>query len=115
MTAKQPGHHLWVNNKEAMPNPPDLEKEQFDKIIDLTEKDETDNQPGGGQLNIPPPPGLALPTDADNAIPHPKDAAPQPELPVQGGDIPPAMNNEVEIQPYKPTHRLTGKQPPPHQ
>eukprot|EP00971_Amphidinium_carterae_P046720 920657-Amphidinium_carterae.1 len=34
MTAKQPGHQLWVNNKAARANPPDLDKEQLDKIID---------------------------------------------------------------------------------
>eukprot|EP00971_Amphidinium_carterae_P189291 3757390-Amphidinium_carterae.1 len=36
MTVKQPGHRLWVNNKEARDTPPDLDKEQSDKIIDLT-------------------------------------------------------------------------------
>eukprot|EP00971_Amphidinium_carterae_P237831 4721670-Amphidinium_carterae.1 len=36
MTSKQPGHRLWVNNKETRDTPPDLDKEQSDKIIDLT-------------------------------------------------------------------------------
>eukprot|EP00971_Amphidinium_carterae_P065207 1292331-Amphidinium_carterae.1 len=98
MAAKQPGHQLWVNNKETRTTPPDLDKEQSDKIIDLTEKEESDNWPGGASVNIPPPPGLALPIDVDNAIPHPEDAAPQPELPVQGGDIPSTVDNEVETQ-----------------
>eukprot|EP00971_Amphidinium_carterae_P069488 1374930-Amphidinium_carterae.1 len=65
LTAKQPGHQLWVNNKdkETRANPPDLDKEQLDKIIDVTEKDENANNPGGDTVNIPPPPGLALPID----------------------------------------------------
>eukprot|EP00971_Amphidinium_carterae_P212602 4219369-Amphidinium_carterae.1 len=46
LTAKQPRHRLWVNNKEARPNPPDLDKETMDKIVDVTDKDEGDNQPG---------------------------------------------------------------------
>eukprot|EP00971_Amphidinium_carterae_P203403 4036574-Amphidinium_carterae.1 len=41
LTAKQPGHRLWVNNKETRGTPPDLDKEQSDKIIDLTVKEET--------------------------------------------------------------------------
>eukprot|EP00971_Amphidinium_carterae_P097760 1934519-Amphidinium_carterae.1 len=36
MAVKQPGHRLWVNNKETRDSPPDLDKEQSDKIIDLT-------------------------------------------------------------------------------
>eukprot|EP00971_Amphidinium_carterae_P187528 3721861-Amphidinium_carterae.1 len=35
LTAKQPRHQLWVNNKEARTTPPDPDdKEQSDKIID---------------------------------------------------------------------------------
>eukprot|EP00971_Amphidinium_carterae_P227005 4502602-Amphidinium_carterae.1 len=80
LAGKQSGHRLCVNNKETRITPPNLDKEQSDKIIDLTVKEET--------INIPPPPGLPMPAslDVDNAIPHPEDAAPQPELPVQGGD-----------------------------
>eukprot|EP00971_Amphidinium_carterae_P050689 997958-Amphidinium_carterae.1 len=120
MTAKQPGHRLWVNNKETRTTPPDLDQAQSDKIIDLTEKDEIDNPPGSGPIHIPPPPGLAMPMpDVDNAIPQPADAAPQPELPVQGGGTPEAVDNDVADNPstaaYKPTHKLTGKQSPPHQ
>eukprot|EP00971_Amphidinium_carterae_P160533 3182478-Amphidinium_carterae.1 len=58
LTAKQAGHRLWVNNKETRTTPPDL-----DKILDLTAKEETDNS--GGPLNIPPPPGLAMPMPMD--------------------------------------------------
>eukprot|EP00971_Amphidinium_carterae_P182023 3612299-Amphidinium_carterae.1 len=50
LTAKQPGHRLWVNNKETRITPPDLDKEQSDKIIDLT---------------VTPPPGLAMPMPMD--------------------------------------------------
>eukprot|EP00971_Amphidinium_carterae_P304378 6048818-Amphidinium_carterae.1 len=52
MTAKQREHRLWVNNKETRTTPPDLDKEQSDKIIDLTEKEEIDNRPGGAPVNI---------------------------------------------------------------
>eukprot|EP00971_Amphidinium_carterae_P018924 372612-Amphidinium_carterae.1 len=119
ITAKQPGHQLWVNSKGTRTTPPDLDKEQSDKIIDLMEKEEIDNRPGGASVNIPPPPGLALPIDVDNAIPHPEDAAPQPELPVQGGDamddIPVNVNKDSAGNSSWPTHRLVGKQSPPHQ
>eukprot|EP00971_Amphidinium_carterae_P051838 1020638-Amphidinium_carterae.1 len=49
-------------------------------------KEEMDNQPGGATVTIPPPPGLAMPVpmDLDNAIPHPEDAVPQPDLPIPG-------------------------------
>eukprot|EP00971_Amphidinium_carterae_P163980 3251173-Amphidinium_carterae.1 len=40
LTEKQPGHRLWVNNKETRQTPPDLDKVQPDKIIDLTAKEE---------------------------------------------------------------------------
>eukprot|EP00971_Amphidinium_carterae_P133824 2651017-Amphidinium_carterae.1 len=36
LTEKQPGHRLWVNNKETRLTPPDLDKELSDKVIDLT-------------------------------------------------------------------------------
>eukprot|EP00971_Amphidinium_carterae_P133301 2639991-Amphidinium_carterae.1 len=109
MTVKQPGHRLWVNNKEARANPPDLDKEQPDKIIDLTVKEET--------IDIPPPPGLALPIpmDVDNPIPHPEDAAPPPDLPIPGGDAIVDLDKDKPTEAYKPTHRMTGKQSPPHQ
>eukprot|EP00971_Amphidinium_carterae_P257041 5102916-Amphidinium_carterae.1 len=55
LTEKQPGHRLWVNNKKTRLTPPDLDKEQSDKVIDLTVKEEIpiDIQPGGGPVNIP--------------------------------------------------------------
>eukprot|EP00971_Amphidinium_carterae_P280527 5568905-Amphidinium_carterae.1 len=109
LTGKQPGHRLWVNNKETRQTPPDLDKVQPDKIVDLTAKEEIsmDIDP----IHIPPPPGL------DNPIPHPEEMAPIPELPVQGGE--PILDNPVDTarttESYKLTHRLTGKQPPPQQ
>eukprot|EP00971_Amphidinium_carterae_P197691 3923795-Amphidinium_carterae.1 len=62
-------------------------------------------------IHIPPPPGLDIPSL------HPEEMAPMPELPVQGGE--PILDNAVDTartgEPYKPTHSLTGKQPPPQQ
>eukprot|EP00971_Amphidinium_carterae_P264225 5241647-Amphidinium_carterae.1 len=119
LTAKQPRHRLWVNNKETRTTPPDLDHAQSDKIIDLTVKEET--------VNIPPQPGLAMPMpmDIDNGELHHEVAAPQPELPAQGGDTIVDVDNEMETNlstgAYKPTHRLVGiiincngKQSPPH-
>eukprot|EP00971_Amphidinium_carterae_P243346 4832043-Amphidinium_carterae.1 len=110
LTAKKAGHRLWVNNKETRTTPPDLDQAQSDKIIDVTVKDEA--------VNIPPPPGLPMPMDIDNGDLHPEAAAPQPELPVQGGDTPVAVDNDVPADTSWPTHRqydrLTGKQSPPH-
>eukprot|EP00971_Amphidinium_carterae_P033747 664609-Amphidinium_carterae.1 len=97
LLGKQSGHRLWVNNKETRITPPNLDKEQSDKLVDLTVKDEA--------IDIPPPPGLALPMPMDIDI-----AAPQPELPVQGGDTVVDVDN-ADIaqgeQPAWPTHRLT--------
>eukprot|EP00971_Amphidinium_carterae_P291604 5788754-Amphidinium_carterae.1 len=108
LTEKQSGHRLWVNNKQTRITPPDLDQEQSDKIIDLTVKEET--------MDIPPPPGLAMPVpmDLDNAIPHPEAAAPMPELLVQGGDTIVDLDKDKPAEAYKPTHRMTGKQSPPH-
>eukprot|EP00971_Amphidinium_carterae_P139097 2756544-Amphidinium_carterae.1 len=53
--------------------------------------------------------------DVDNAVPHPEDVVLQPELPVQGGDTTADVDNHRQAESaYKPTHRLTGKQSPPH-
>eukprot|EP00971_Amphidinium_carterae_P201968 4007361-Amphidinium_carterae.1 len=71
-----------VDNKETRDTPPDLDKEQSDKITDLTMKEEMDNQPDGTAVHIPPPPGLAMPMpmDVDNAIPHPEVGKPATAL-----------------------------------
>eukprot|EP00971_Amphidinium_carterae_P150893 2992123-Amphidinium_carterae.1 len=58
---------------------------------------------------------MPMPMDVDNAIPHSEDAAPMPELPVQGGDTIVDVDNDKPAEAYKPTRRLTGKQSPPHQ
>eukprot|EP00971_Amphidinium_carterae_P068348 1353364-Amphidinium_carterae.1 len=105
LTGKQSGHRLWVNNKETRITPPDLDQAQSDTLVDLTVKEEA--------VNIPPPPGLALPMPMDIDIPDV--AAPQPELPVPGGDTIVDVDNDVETTgAYKPTHRLVGKHSPPH-
>eukprot|EP00971_Amphidinium_carterae_P024523 483307-Amphidinium_carterae.1 len=113
LTDKQPGHRLWVNNKETRHTPPDLDKEQSDKIIDLTVKkegicndiDPTYIQPGGATVNIPPPPGLNIP------IPKPEEAIPMQEQPpgTHGttGDTIVDMEVDKPTEVYKPTHRLT--------
>eukprot|EP00971_Amphidinium_carterae_P076617 1513396-Amphidinium_carterae.1 len=104
LTEKQPGHCLWVNNKETRHTPPDLDNVQPDEVVDLTAKEEitVDTEP----VHIPPPPGLEQP------IPQPE-AMPQetiPEVPVQA-----PISVDATPAPYKPTHRLTAKQPPPQQ
>eukprot|EP00971_Amphidinium_carterae_P095585 1891530-Amphidinium_carterae.1 len=66
-------------------------------------------------MDIPPPPGLDLPIVLDNPIPHPEDAAPMQEQSIPGGDTSVDMDIGQPVAAYKPTHRLTGKQPPPHQ
>eukprot|EP00971_Amphidinium_carterae_P136840 2711333-Amphidinium_carterae.1 len=75
LTEKQPGHRLWVNNKETRHTPPDLDNPQSDKIIDLTTKEEitVDIDP----VHIPPPPGL------EQTSPHPEEMVvdTMPELP----------------------------------
>eukprot|EP00971_Amphidinium_carterae_P193159 3833452-Amphidinium_carterae.1 len=38
-----------------------------------------------------------------------------PELPVQGGDTIVDLDKDKPTEAYKPTHRMTGKQSPPHQ
>eukprot|EP00971_Amphidinium_carterae_P016302 321448-Amphidinium_carterae.1 len=58
-------------------------------------------------IHIPPPPGL------DNPIPHPEEAIPIQEQPASGGDAIVDMEVDKPTEVYKPTHRLTGKQPPP--
>eukprot|EP00971_Amphidinium_carterae_P249536 4953070-Amphidinium_carterae.2 len=85
LTEKQPGHRLWVNNKETRQTPPDLDSLQPDTIVDLTAKEE-----------------ITVDTD-------PVQQETIPELPVQ------APNEAVDLEaaPCKPTHRLVGKQPPP--
>eukprot|EP00971_Amphidinium_carterae_P040999 805225-Amphidinium_carterae.1 len=105
LTEKQPGHRLWVNNKGARQTPPDLDNLQPDTIVDLTTKEEitVDIDP----VHIPPPPGLEQLT-----LDVPEQPASQetlPELPVQAPDD--AVN--MDAAPYKPTHRLVGKQTPP--
>eukprot|EP00971_Amphidinium_carterae_P196310 3895236-Amphidinium_carterae.1 len=52
--------------------------------------------------------------DIDNGELHPEVAAPQPELPVQGGDTTVAVDKDSAGESSWPTHRLTGKQSPPH-
>eukprot|EP00971_Amphidinium_carterae_P228456 4531378-Amphidinium_carterae.1 len=103
LTEKQLGHRLWVNNKETKQTPPDLDNLQPATVVDLTSKEEItmDTDP----VHIPSPPGL------EQTIPHPKEVHREtiPELPVQ------APNETVDLAaaPYKPTHRLVGKQTPP--
>eukprot|EP00971_Amphidinium_carterae_P288209 5721906-Amphidinium_carterae.1 len=52
--------------------------------------------------------------DIDNGELHPEVAAPQNELPIQGGDTIVDVDNDVPADTSWPTHRLTGKQSPPH-
>eukprot|EP00971_Amphidinium_carterae_P323610 6430880-Amphidinium_carterae.2 len=107
LTEKQPGHRLWVNNKETRQTPPDLDNLHPDKIVDLTTKEEitVDIVP----VHIPPPPGL------EQTIPHPEEMVvdTMPELPVSGGEPIVDIDADKMTEAYKPTHRLTGKQPPP--
>eukprot|EP00971_Amphidinium_carterae_P294993 5857615-Amphidinium_carterae.1 len=107
LTEKQPGHRLWVNNKKTRQTPPDLDNLQPDKIVDLTAKEEitVDIDP----VHIPSPPGLQQP------IPHPEEMVQDtmPGLPVQGGEPIVDIGDDKTTEAYKPTHRLTGKQPPP--
>eukprot|EP00971_Amphidinium_carterae_P254384 5050269-Amphidinium_carterae.2 len=65
LTEKQPGHRLWVNNKETKQTPPNLDNLQPDTIVDLTTKEEVtvDTDP----VHVPPPPGL------EQTIPHPEE------------------------------------------
>eukprot|EP00971_Amphidinium_carterae_P308941 6138836-Amphidinium_carterae.1 len=53
---------------------------------------------------------MPMPMDVDNAIPHPEEA--DPALP--GGDAIVDLDKDKPTEAYKPTHRLTGKQSPPH-
>eukprot|EP00971_Amphidinium_carterae_P091955 1820630-Amphidinium_carterae.1 len=106
LTDQRPGHRLWVNNKETRQAPPDLDNVQTqpDDVVDNPDKEVTiDTQP----VHIPPPPDLEQP------LPQPEPVLPDtiPEVPVQVPDAAPA----ADTAPYKPTHRLTSKQPPPQQ
>eukprot|EP00971_Amphidinium_carterae_P222326 4412796-Amphidinium_carterae.1 len=111
LTEKQPGHRLWVNNKETQQTPSDLDNFQPDKIVDLTAKEEivVDSDP----IHIPPPPGLEQPMPQLPMTNNLAQAEPQtiPEMPTSR-DIPDKVE-DAEAAPYKPTHRLTGKQTPP--
>eukprot|EP00971_Amphidinium_carterae_P129154 2558301-Amphidinium_carterae.1 len=90
-----------TDKQETRQAPPDLDNVQAqpDDIVDIPDKEvAVDTQP----VHIPPPPGLEQPpSQAAETI---------PEVPVQAPNAAPA-----ETAPYKPTHRLTGKQPPRHQ
>eukprot|EP00971_Amphidinium_carterae_P145683 2887359-Amphidinium_carterae.1 len=54
---------------------------------------------------------MPMPMDIDNEELHPEVGAQQPELPVQGGDA--IVEEDTNLSTW-PTHRLTGKQSPPH-
>eukprot|EP00971_Amphidinium_carterae_P169226 3352626-Amphidinium_carterae.1 len=111
LTEKQPGHRLWVNSKETRQTPPDLDNLQPDTVVYLTVKEEitVDTDP----LHISPPPGLEqpmvqLPMTDHSAQPEPQTIQ---EMPVSR-DI---ADKVADTTPYKPTHRVTGKQTPPQQ
>eukprot|EP00971_Amphidinium_carterae_P034813 685334-Amphidinium_carterae.2 len=92
LTDKQPGHRLWVNNKERRQAPPDLDNVQAqpDDVVDNPDREVTvDTQP----VHIPPPPGLEQP------LPQPETALPDtiPEVPVQVPNAAPAAAQPTQL------------------
>eukprot|EP00971_Amphidinium_carterae_P050837 1001008-Amphidinium_carterae.2 len=86
LNQKQLGHRLWVNNKERH-FPPDLDNADLPATDNPTTTD------------IPPPPGLEPPQSEQSE---------QPAYPY----VHPTPKAMAKRDTYKPTHRLTGKQPP---
>eukprot|EP00971_Amphidinium_carterae_P207422 4115431-Amphidinium_carterae.1 len=113
LTEKQPGHRLWVNNKETRQTPPDLDNLQPDTIVDLTVKEEItmDNDPIQSGIRNPLP--LLPPLGLEQPIPHPQEMHQETMA-----DMPTSRDTADKVAdsaPYKPTHRMLGKQTPPQQ
>eukprot|EP00971_Amphidinium_carterae_P235782 4679317-Amphidinium_carterae.4 len=89
LSQKQPGNRLWVNNEERH-LPPDLDN------ADLPSTDNADNATTN---DISPPPALELTQSK------------QSEQPTYTY-VHPTSKAIAKPDTYKPTHRLTGKQPP---